>query len=124
MAQTLIQKLASIDVGSVIEVMPRKGFKDPDFTPVGGSTTPISAIVLGKNSNVLTLDLGQNMIFNFDVKKDITFKVLSTLATKEDVIATKAKLATITPAGTIQSIVLFFVSIFSKTETKTRFLVQ
>lgn len=123
-AQTNVQKLASIDVGSVIEVMPRKNFKDPDFTPVGGASTPIKVTVLGKAGNVLTLDFGHNLIFNFDVKKDITFKVLSTPATKENIIATKAILATLAPTGPLTTFMLFFVSIFARTTTKTQFLVR
>jgi hypothetical protein len=125
MAQTLIQKLASVDIGSVLEVTARKNFKDAGFTPVGpGGSTPTTAVVVGKKGNVLTLEFAMKhqaaLIFNFDVKKDITFKVLSTPAPKPAM----PKLATKATSDMVQSIVLFFVTLFSKTETKTRFLVH
>jgi hypothetical protein len=129
MAQTLIQKLASVDIGSVLEVTARKNFKDAGFTPVGpGGSTPTTAVVVGKKGNVLTLEFAMKhqaaLIFNFDVKKDITFKVLSTPAPKETTIATKATPATIALTGPLTTFMLFFVSIFSRTATKTQFLVR
>lgn len=50
MGITLIQKLANIDIGAVIEVKARKGFKDVEFTPVGAGS-PVQATVVAKKGS-------------------------------------------------------------------------